>query len=189
MRSLSCINSNNPFLFRIFYVILALISIICLWNVRPKQDISEPVNLPNLFVSVSGHVKYPAVYPVSANSMADSVIKMAVPKFELSTTDLQLLSRMNLSNGDALHVTQKVDAIHVTISSMPVSEKMLFNVPLDINLMSAEDFEQLEGVGPVMAYRIVEYRQKNGGAMAVNELKNVSGIGESKYHVLKKYFK
>ena len=76
----------------------------------------------------------------------------------------------------------------VTVGVMPAGERMLLNVPLDINSMSETDFERLPGVGAMMARRIVEYRQYNGGKMRVEELLGVEGIGEKKYNKIRKYF-
>ena len=43
---------------------------------------------------------------------------------------------------------------------------------------SLEKLQQIPGVGPVIAARIVTYREQNGGFRAVEELLEVSGIGE-----------
>lgn len=51
--------------------------------------------------------------------------------------------------------------------------------PLDINSASAETIEQqLVGIGAVKAQSIVKYRQENGPFSSVDELTNVSGIGD-----------
>ncbi len=50
--------------------------------------------------------------------------------------------------------------------------------PIDINKASVEELVELPGIGPVKARAIVEYRQKNGPFASVEDLINVSGIGE-----------
>ena len=52
--------------------------------------------------------------------------------------------------------------------------------PLNINTATAEQFDQLPGIGPVLAQRMVDYRQANGGYRAVEELLKVNGIGDAK---------
>lgn len=51
---------------------------------------------------------------------------------------------------------------------------------IDINTASAQELEQLDGVGPATAAKIVAYRELNGGFRSIDELDEVSGIGEAK---------
>ena len=51
---------------------------------------------------------------------------------------------------------------------------------LDSNTATAEDFDALPGIGAVLAQRIVDYRTEAGGFRTVEEMLNVSGIGQSK---------
>lgn len=52
---------------------------------------------------------------------------------------------------------------------------------VNINLASREEIEKLPGIGPTLAERIVEYRESKGGFKSVDELRQVSGIGEKKF--------
>jgi competence protein ComEA len=56
---------------------------------------------------------------------------------------------------------------------------------VNINTASAAEFEALPGIGPKMAARIIEYRQKNGPFKKVEELMNVRGLGEKNFLKLK----
>ena len=58
---------------------------------------------------------------------------------------------------------------------------------VDLNRASAADFEQLPGVGPVLARRIVEYRNSLGRFHAVDDLQGVKGIGKKKLERLKPF--
>ena len=55
---------------------------------------------------------------------------------------------------------------------------------VNINTAAVQDFESLPGIGPVMAQRIVDYRNEHGPFKSVEELTKVKGIGESKLEEL-----
>ncbi len=48
---------------------------------------------------------------------------------------------------------------------------------VDVNTASVEELDQLPGVGPVLARRIVEYREQHGPFQRMDDLKQVPGIG------------
>ena len=56
-----------------------------------------------------------------------------------------------------------------------------------VNEAKQEDFEQLPGIGPSIAQRIVEYRDQNGKFTSIDELQEVKGIGEAKFENIKEY--
>ncbi len=58
-------------------------------------------------------------------------------------------------------------------------------VPLDLNTATVAQLDQLPGVGPVLAQRIVDYRTQHGPFRSVEELRQVSGIGPAKFNDLK----
>jgi competence protein ComEA len=59
--------------------------------------------------------------------------------------------------------------------------------PVDLNRATAADFDQLPGVGPVLARRMVDYRKSVGRFHAVEDLRAVKGIGKKKLERLKPF--
>ncbi len=57
---------------------------------------------------------------------------------------------------------------------------------IDLNRASVADFEQLPGVGPVLARRVIAYRESRGRFHAVEDLRGVKGIGQKKLERLRR---
>lgn len=56
---------------------------------------------------------------------------------------------------------------------------------VNINSATQSELESLNGIGPSMASKIIEYRNKNGRFKSIEDIKNVPGIGNSKYEAIK----
>ena len=64
--------------------------------------------------------------------------------------------------------------------SVPAAEVVPEKEPVDINTATASELEDLIGIGPTLAQAIVDYRDRHGPFSSVEELLEVSGIGEGK---------
>jgi len=144
---------------------------------------------PAGFVRIGGDVVHPGIYPLSANMMTTSVIKMATPLYPLKKLTPTAVSAQHIKNGDDLHLSVGTNGRgDVVVTPLPTPERIIMGIPLNINAMGVADFDRLPGIGPVIAGRIIEYRQNNGGTMALEELLRVEGIGVKRYEMIKKYF-
>jgi competence protein ComEA len=56
---------------------------------------------------------------------------------------------------------------------------------LSLGAATLEQLDQLDGIGPTLAQRIVEYRTEHGGFRSVGELREVEGIGEKRFATLR----
>jgi len=68
-----------------------------------------------------------------------------------------------------------------TVRVSPQRAKARVTGPISLNRASAKELESLDGIGPVLAARIVAYRKVNGPFLTVEDLLKVSGIGTAKY--------
>lgn len=60
---------------------------------------------------------------------------------------------------------------------------------ISLNKANSKELEQLPGVGPVIAARIIQYREQHGGFSSLQELIEVKGIGEKTVEKIKPYLK
>ena len=62
-------------------------------------------------------------------------------------------------------------------------------IQLSLNAVSAVELEDLPGIGPVIAQRIVAYRQQKGRFSSLDELKEIKGIGDRLYEKIIPYLR
>jgi competence protein ComEA len=80
-----------------------------------------------------------------------------------------------------------VGVVGLLLPSPAVAAKAAPASKVNINAASAQQLETLPGVGPKVAERIVEYRQKSGAFRSLDELLNVRGIGEKSFAKLQPF--
>ena len=71
------------------------------------------------------------------------------------------------------------------IESNNKKENESSNNLININTATQTELEMLPGIGPSTALKIIKYREENGNYNKIEDIKNVSGIGDSKYDNIK----
>ena len=141
------------------------------------------------YVRVSGDVRHPGIYPITANMMTVDAIQMAEPLQPPVCFISHGCEEYVVKNGTSIMFAWKANsASEMLFGTLSTAHRIVLGIPLDINVMTAEDLDRIPGVGPVLSKRIIEYRQTNGGEMNVESLLFIEGIGEKKYIHLSKYF-
>jgi competence protein ComEA len=145
----------------------------------PIEIIPITIAAPEIFVDVTGAVNKPGVYTLTGKSRVIDAIKAAgdsAPGADLSTINLARV----LSDGEQIYV----DSTVVNSFGVRVS-KPARSGPININRATAKQLDTLDGIGPVIAQRIIDYRKLNGSFLAIDDLQKVSGIGAAKFAQIK----
>ena len=163
-------------------LLLLSVFIVARGNSQPNEAIAViPITIaePEIFVDVTGAVNKPGVYTLTGKSRVIDAIKAAgdsAPGADLSTINLARV----LNDGEQIYV----DSTVVNSSGVRVSKAVHFG-PININRATARQLDALDGVGPVIAQRIVDYRKLNGSFLTIDDLQKVSGIGAAKFAQIK----
>ena len=80
-----------------------------------------------------------------------------------------------------------IDAGKDVITDTEVNNSNGSKLKVNINKASQADLQLLPGIGESTALKIIEHREKNGKFASIEEIKNVSGIGDAKYENIKDY--
>ncbi len=139
-------------------------------------------------IRIEGNIVNPGIYRFDNEVSVGIVTKLTVPFF-VSPSCLNCALKNMLYSGDVLNI-QFYDTEHLEITKyiMSVSEKMILGIPLDPNRMTAGEWEQLPGIGPSLARKIIIDRQINGGYATIKDIERVFGIGAAKVQQVEKFF-
>jgi len=122
-------------------------------------------------VDVTGAVRDPGVYRMPAGSRVDDAVTRAggpAPGAELEAINLAA----RLADGQQVVVPKKVPGGAAVVGAAGGEEG-----PISLGTATVEQLEEIEGIGPVTAGDIIEYRDEHGGLSSVDQLDQVPGIG------------
>jgi competence protein ComEA len=143
------------------------------------EGISVTEVVAQVTVDVAGAVKTPGVYSLPANSRVMDAIKAAGDKLKGADLSDINLARV-VKDGEQIYIyppNKSGSAMRIS----PQRAKAKATGPIALNRASAKELESLDGIGPVLAARIVAYRNQNGPFLAIDDLMKVSGIGTVKF--------
>lgn len=175
-------------------------------NEENSIKIRESTNLngnKKIIVHISGEVISPGVISleegariIDAINMADGVTEEAdLSKVNLAYVleDAQKIYIPNINEKEEKEIVKNMeDGVVISGSGMndgndsnSGNNSKNENVKININTANVKELQKLSGIGESIALRIVTYRKENGKFNSIEDLKNVSGIGENKFNKIK----
>lgn len=153
-------------------------------------------NIEKLVIHITGAVCNEGIYELEENSRIADAIKLAGGLKE--DADLKQINLAYLlEDGMKINIPSKNDKTQEnTISEENYITKDNSNLlqnkkdtKININTATQTELETLPGIGPSIALKIVNYRKEKGKFIKIEDIKNVSGIGDSKFNKIKDFIK
>jgi len=140
---------------------------------------------PGIYVHVAGEVMRPGLLRLPAGSRAAVAIARAggpTGRAELTAVNLA----QPLEDGQQVIVPRRVPGAlgGVAAAAGAGAPGTPGAVPLSLATATPEQLEELDGIGPTLAQRIIEFRDENGGIRSLGQLQEVEGIGEKRFESL-----
>ncbi|OPY57794.1 MAG: ComE operon protein 1 [Pelotomaculum sp. PtaU1.Bin035] len=173
---------------------------------KPVLEAAGENKVKELKVHVAGSVARPGVYQLLQGARVIDAVNMAGPTGDAELDSLKLASPV--TDGQTILVPLKAssEGSSFSASGSPNGVSALSpggagrnTVPqqggpagtaaiaglVNINTADLSQLDTLPGIGPSLAQRIIQYRETNGPFKTIDELKNVSGIGDNRFKDLK----
>ena len=147
------------------------------------EGLSVTEAVAQVTVDVAGAIKNPGVYTLPANSRVMDAIKAAGDKLKGADLSDINLARI-IKDGEQIYIYPPGKA-GSAVRISPQRAKAKVSGPITLNRASARELESLDGIGPVLAARIVAYRNENGPFLTIDDLMKVSGLGSIKFSQFK----
>lgn len=178
-------------------IVAALVAAMFFWRARPAAVPAPPAPTPAgvseaasatptdsvVVVHVGGKVREPGVFTLPAGSRVVDAVEAAGGAKRGADTGTLNLARP-LTDGEQILVGVP-GADPSAAPPGPEDADDAAAPQLDLNTATVEDLEELPGIGPVLAERIVDYRAQHGGFRSVDQLQGVSGIGPKRFADIK----
>jgi competence protein ComEA len=140
-----------------------------------------------VYVHVAGAVRRPGLFRLPAGSrVAAAVARAGGPRPKADLTLVNLAARVQDGQQVVVPGPGVAPPGGVTAGSTGTAALALRGIKPSLATATVEQLEEVDGIGPTLAERIVEYRESHGGFRSIGELRDVDGIGEKRFESLRK---
>jgi competence protein ComEA len=139
-----------------------------------------------VYVHVAGAVRRPGLVQVPAGSrVAAAVARAGGPSRKADLTGVNLAAQVEDGQQVVVPAAGAVPGLGAAGSAGVAADGAeAAGVKPSLGSATVEQLDEIDGIGPTLAERIVEYRTENGGFGSMDELQDVEGIGEKRFETL-----
>ncbi len=185
--------------------IIAIVGIIKAVDIYYEKNNTEQISISNFIenetedekdntkikVYITGEVKNQGVIELEeGDRIADAIEKAGGQTEQASLKNVNLAYQ--LEDGQKIYIPNINDTETEIIddgASGVVDDATIKQTVVNINKADEKELQSLNGIGESLATSIVQYRKENGNFETIEDLKNVPGIGDSKFENIKEYIK
>lgn len=185
--------------------IIAIVGIIKAVDIYYEKNNTEQISISNFIenetedekdntkikVYITGEVKNQGVIELEeGDRIADAIEKAGGQTEQASLKNVNLAYQ--LEDGQKIYIPNINDTETEIIddgASGVVDNATIKQTVVNINKADEKELQSLNGIGESLATSIVQYRKENGKFETIEDLKNVPGIGDSKFENIKEYIK
>jgi competence protein ComEA len=155
-----------------------------------KEAENKKVEPEKMIVDVKGQVKKPGVYQSSVGERVIDIITRAGGLSE-NADETQVNFAEHVQDEMVIYIPAKGEDGQAAVGTgggnfaSSVESTNNNQGKIDLNKADVNELQNLPGIGPAKAAAIIEYREKSGKFQAVEDLKNISGIGDKTFEKLK----
>ncbi len=170
-----------------------------LFNSDAENNLTDdtPEKSNEILIHISGCVKEEKVVSLKNGSRIQDAINSAgglTEEADLTNINLAYI----LEDGEKIYIPKKGEeipedsttycgsSVGANASARPSSSSSKTS-KVNINKANQAELETVPGIGPSTALKIINYRKENGKFTSIEDIKNVSGIGDAKYEKMKEY--
>lgn len=168
-------------------------------NNQTENTTEENNNQEKIVIHITGAICNEGIYELEENSRIADAVKMAGGLKE--DADLKQINLAYvLEDGMKINIPSKNDNSNENINNTEnyiTKEKLNSSnntnsaktSKININSATQTELETLPGIGPSTALKIINYRKEKGKFNKIEDIKNVNGIGKSKFNKIKEFIK
>ena len=148
-------------------------------TIEESHEYTENKN--HIYVYLSGEVESPGVYNLENEARLYQAIELAGGMTKNAQKEYLNLAE-TVYDGQQIHILSKKEYKKSQEQDTDIVQNTdSDNALININTATPEELQSLSGVGETRAKAIIEYREKNGKFQTIEDIKNVSGIGDSTF--------
>ncbi|WP_078390926.1 helix-hairpin-helix domain-containing protein [Shouchella patagoniensis] len=152
------------------------------WIAQEKrEEAAEVESDTHIVVDVKGAVAVPGVYELTNESRIHEVIHLAGGFLDEADRDSVNLA-LRVSDEMVLYIPYEGEEQEINLL---VHNGEIASALVNLNTATESELQTLQGVGPAKAAAIIQYREENGLFNTIEEITNVSGIGDKSFDSLK----